>query len=75
MVTSMDGRQTDRQTDRKKERWLVGSILHLVASADAYFNGWLNRGRQTDIHRERDRQIDRQTDREKERQIDTQTGR
>ena len=71
----MADKLTDRQTDRKKERWLVGSILHLVASADAYFNGWLNRGRQTDIHRERDRQIDRQTDREKERQIDTQTGR
>ena len=54
LVTSMDGRQTDRQTGRQKETSLVGSVLQLFASTDAYFYGWLHRDR------ERDRQIDRE---------------
>ena len=75
MVTSKDGRQTDRQTD--KERWLVCSILELVASTEAYFYGQLDRDRQTDRQRKRDRQIDRQRDRQTDRQkeVNTQTDR
>ena len=47
----MDGRQTDRQTDR--QTWLVSSSLELVDSTGAYFFGRL-------------KETDRQSNTEKE---------
>ena len=56
---------------------MVGTILQLIASKNACFYEWLDRDRQRNRYRERDKQTDRekQTNREKERQIDTQTDR
>ena len=42
MMDKLTDRQTDRQAGRQTDRWLVDSVLQLVASMDAYFNGWLD---------------------------------
>ena len=75
MVTSTNGKLSNRQSERKMVGWFNFAAGCFYRSSLLWMVGQRQTNRRTQRKRQEDRQIDIKTDREKERQIDTQTDR